>query len=120
MISAAKAQYLRRAQPAQSTGWCANDIHRYMKYQLHQYKTGALKRSSVGGFSWLLPKKGPDGRPAELPQEVLEFLGEEAARAAVAPSSGPVAPHGKKAGKVQPPPPEPKVKDIQYKLEAWS
>ena len=44
-----------------------------MKYQHHLIKKGSLRRSKLGGYSWDLPAKGADGRPAPLPKEVLAF-----------------------------------------------
>ena len=75
VVKAAKGQYERRNRPAHHTGWGPDEIHQYMKYQLHQFSHGKMKRESLGGWAWKLPKKDEDsGAPAPLPDEVLKFL----------------------------------------------
>ena len=72
-IGAAKAQYETRGKPMASTGWSPSQVHMYVKWQLSKFETGKCRRGELGGFAWTLPKKGADGRPADLPPEVIRF-----------------------------------------------
>ena len=45
----------------------------YMKWQFDLFKSGRLRRADLGGFAWKLPEKGKHGKPALLPDEVLDF-----------------------------------------------
>eukprot|EP00435_Cladocopium_sp_Y103_P044834 s1957_g12.t1 len=64
-----------------ATGWLPDDpklsqlgeVHKYMQWQLDLYSKGKVKKSQVGGYAWKLPKRGPNGEPPALPEEVLAF-----------------------------------------------
>lgn len=73
VFQAAKSAYARRGKPAESTGWGAPEIHKFMRWQLNEIKSGRLSRKKVGGYKWELPSKQADGRPAALPKEVLAY-----------------------------------------------
>lgn len=73
MFAQAKSRYETRGKPAAHTGWGPKEMHLYMKYQHHLIKKGTLRRSKLGGYSWDLPAKSADGRPAPLPKAVLTF-----------------------------------------------
>ena len=71
--AAAAAQYEKRGRPTSHTGWSVKEQHMYMRWQLSLFKRGLLRRQEVGGFAWKLPEKGKHGKPAPLPDEVVEF-----------------------------------------------
>lgn len=73
-IEAAKAQYETRGSPMQSTGWSPAQVHMFTKWQLSQYAEGKIRKSALGGFAWLLPKKGSDGKPGDLPGPVQSYI----------------------------------------------
>eukprot|EP00435_Cladocopium_sp_Y103_P042015 s1084_g11.t1 len=73
VLDAASSQYTRRVKPLEATAWGPAEVSRYMRWQLDQHKQGKLKKSSVGGFAWKLPKKSEDGEPADLPPEVISW-----------------------------------------------
>ena len=73
VMSAAKAQYQRRNQPAAHTGWGLSEIHLFMRWQFSEFKAGKISRRDLGGFSWKLPKKSDSGAPAPLPKHVVEY-----------------------------------------------
>ncbi len=79
-VSAAASQYETRGSPTASTGWGPKQIHLYTKWQMAQFEAKKLRRSALGGFAWLLPKKGSDGKPAPLPSAVVRFAASDNAK----------------------------------------
>ncbi|CAE7811025.1 unnamed protein product [Symbiodinium sp. CCMP2592] len=73
VVAAANAQYAKRGKPAQHTGWSVKEQHMYMRWQFHLFKGGRIRRADLGGFAWKLPEKGKHGKPAPLPNEVVDF-----------------------------------------------
>ena len=65
--------YKRRGRPCETTGWSPNEIHLFMKHQFHLLEAGKLSRRKIGGLGWELPKKKSNGRPAPLPDDVVEW-----------------------------------------------
>ena len=61
-------EYERRGRPLEYTAWDPATLMRYMRWKLHTASAGA----DIGGYRHLLPQ-GSAGRPARLPQEVLDW-----------------------------------------------
>ena len=68
---ACKGQYVKRGCPVQWTGWTPVQCHAYIKWQVRHQEELDLDDDELGGFAWHLPRKQEDGRPADLPDYVL-------------------------------------------------
>ena len=52
------------------TGWSVETCIQWVKWQVRHQDDLNLPDDKMGAFSWWLPSKGTDGRPAELPAYV--------------------------------------------------
>lgn len=71
VVQAIQMEYDRRGHPIHATGWCLNKMSKYLKFQFSMMQAGRVKEA--GGFAFQLPK-GTFENPADLPEEVEEFL----------------------------------------------
>ena len=72
MVKILKEEYEKRGRPLDHTGWSPKEVRQYMSWQFDTQKP--RKKDKTGGFSWLLPEKSGQGRPAPLPKEVQELV----------------------------------------------
>ena len=70
MVRVLQKEYERRGKPLDSTAWSLAQIRAYMNYQFRLIGAKQLQIQDLAGYAWRLPKKGPDGAPADLPPEM--------------------------------------------------
>ena len=73
MVKAIVSENDKRGNPLHHTLWDADDVKKYIKWQMKLYKQGFVEQEEIGGFKWNLPQS-TSGKKAPFPAAMQKFL----------------------------------------------